>query len=163
MMKNKVGLWIDHAKAVVVTMTSGGEETLSILSEVEKQPRREGGEITGEAFEALQVPADDSRQRRLSGQLNVFYDTVIASVNKADAVLILGPSQAKGELKKRMEKEGLGERVVALETTGYLTDKQISAKIREYFKANPILNQKRAPVLSGKNTGVLKGNFRVVQ
>jgi predicted secreted protein len=68
-----------------------------------------------------------------------------------------------GELKKRMEKEGLGERVVALETTGYLTDKQISAKIREYFKANPILNQKRAPVLSGKNTGVLKGNFRVVQ
>jgi len=163
-MKKKMGLWIDHTKAVLVAMTPGGEENAVILSEVEKQPRRASDAVSGEPFEALQVPADDSRQRRLAGQLNVFYEAVIARVKKAEAILILGPGEAKGELRKRLEKDGLGERVVALETTGYLTDAQISARVREYFKAHPNLNQKRQiPLLPGKNPAWNKGQYRTIQ
>ena len=42
-MKTKVGLWIDHRKAIVVTVTDKGEEMGLIISMVEKQPRRSGG------------------------------------------------------------------------------------------------------------------------
>jgi hypothetical protein len=41
-MRTKVGLWIDHRKAIVVTVTEKGEEIKEIISEVEKQPRRSG-------------------------------------------------------------------------------------------------------------------------
>jgi hypothetical protein len=35
-MKTKVGLWIDHRKAIVVTVTEKGEDIKEIISEVEK-------------------------------------------------------------------------------------------------------------------------------
>jgi hypothetical protein len=142
-MKTKVGLWVDHEKAVVLALTPRGEEILSIKSEVEKQQGRLAGIRSTAPYEALQKQADDSRQRRLTGQLNIYYDAVIAGLRKAEAILILGPSEAKGEIKKRLEKEGLGERIVAVETTGFLTDRQIYAKIREYFRDNHGLNQSR--------------------
>ncbi|HSE85080.1 MAG TPA: hypothetical protein VLJ79_02570 [Candidatus Binatia bacterium] len=41
-MKNAVGLWIDHRKAVIVVITDKGEETRLIISKVEKQLRRSG-------------------------------------------------------------------------------------------------------------------------
>jgi hypothetical protein len=43
----------------------------------------------------------------------------------------------KGELKKHLELEGLGGRIVGIETTDKMTDPQIAAKVRQYF-----LNQK---------------------
>ena len=39
-MKTKVGLWIDHRKATIVTVTDKGEEMGLIISRVEKQLRR---------------------------------------------------------------------------------------------------------------------------
>jgi hypothetical protein len=41
-MGTKVGLWIDHRKAIVVAVTDKGEETGLIISKVEKQLRRSG-------------------------------------------------------------------------------------------------------------------------
>jgi len=62
-MRTKVGLWIDHRKAIVVTVTEKGEEIKEIISEVEKQPRRSGDSPLKGAYESHQVPADDSLQR----------------------------------------------------------------------------------------------------
>jgi type II secretory pathway component PulF len=38
-----MGLWIDHRKAVIVTVSDTGEETSVIESKVEKQPGRFAG------------------------------------------------------------------------------------------------------------------------
>jgi hypothetical protein len=42
LMKNAVGLWIDHRTAVIVVITDKGEETKLIISKVDKQRRRSG-------------------------------------------------------------------------------------------------------------------------
>ena len=62
------------------------------------------------------MPADDKRQRALTGHMNTFYDTVIGKIASADAMFIFGPGEAKGELKRRLEHQKLGSRVSALET-----------------------------------------------
>ena len=41
-MRTKVGLWIDHRKAMIVAVTDKGEEIGLIISKVEKQLRRSG-------------------------------------------------------------------------------------------------------------------------
>jgi hypothetical protein len=41
-MTARVGLWIDHRKAIVVTVTAKGDETRLVMSAVEKQLRRAG-------------------------------------------------------------------------------------------------------------------------
>lgn len=134
-MKNKAGLWIDHERAAIVMMTPHGEEMLRIQSRVEKQPSRRDGIRSSTPYESQKVPADDSRQRKLTGQQNIFYDAVIAAIRDADAILIFGPSEAKGQLKKRLTKDGLHGRVVAIETAGKMTERQIAVKIREHFLA----------------------------
>jgi hypothetical protein len=67
--------------------------------------------------------------------MNAFYDTVIGKIATADAMFIFGPGEAKGELKQRLEHRQLGSRVSALETADKLSDRQISAKVRQYFTA----------------------------
>jgi hypothetical protein len=44
-----------------------------------------------------------------------------------------GPGEAKGELRKRLEHEGLKGHILVVETTGKMTARQISARVRERF------------------------------
>jgi hypothetical protein len=134
-MKTKVGLWIDHKKAMVVAVTDKGEEIGLVISKVEKQLRRTGDSPLKGPYEPQQVPAGDSRQRTLTGHLNLYYDAVIASIREAESILIFGPGEAKGELKKRLERDKLGGRIVGFETVDKMTDRQIVAKVRKHFPA----------------------------
>lgn len=129
----KVGLWIDHRKASILTITEKGEEMKEIVSEVEKQLRRSGDSPLEGNYESSQVPADNSRQRAFTGQLNIYYDEVVACIRDAESILIFGPGEAKDELKKRLEGNNLGRRIVGIETVDKMTDNQIAAKIRQHF------------------------------
>jgi hypothetical protein len=71
-MRTKVGLWIDNRKALIVAVTDKGEEIRLIISKVEKQPGRSGGMRSTTSYEAQQVPADDSRERRSTGLFNIY-------------------------------------------------------------------------------------------
>jgi len=133
-MKSAAGLWIDHRKAVIVVVTDKGEEAKLIVSKIEKQLRRSGDSPLKGPYEAQQVPLDDSRQREFTGHLNIYYDAVIACIRDTEAILIFGPGEAKGELKKRLARNKLGGRVVDIETVDKMTDRQIAAKIRRRFR-----------------------------
>ena len=120
----QAGLWIDHRKAVIVLITDEGEEVKKIASGMEKHTRfmGEGGQ------------GEDVRDRQFGNQLNGYYDQVIAVVRDADSIQIFGPGEAKGELEKRLEHEGLKEHILAIETMDKMTDRQIAAKVRERFQ-----------------------------
>ncbi len=132
-MKTIVGLWIDHRKAVIARVSDQGEETRVIESDVEKQPGRFAGVRSTTSYESQKVPADDSRQREFTGQLHGFYDEVIAAIIDAESILIFGPGEAKGELRKRLGRRQHDGRIVAVETVDKMTDRQVAAKVREYF------------------------------
>ena len=132
-MKTHVGLWIDHEKAIVVAITDKGEEIRLIISKVQRQLRRSGDSPLEGPHERQQVPADDSRQRRLTGQLNIYYDAVIACIRDAESILIFGPGEAKGELQKRLKKSSLAGRIAGVEAVERMTDHQVAAKVRQHF------------------------------
>jgi stalled ribosome rescue protein Dom34 len=132
-MKTIVGVWIDHRKAVIAVVSDYGEETKVIESNVEKQPGRFAGIRSTTPFESQKVPADDSRERAFTGHLHGYYDEIIAAIRDAESILIFGPGEAKGELKSRLEWNKLGGRILAVETVDKMTDRQIAAKVREYF------------------------------
>lgn len=129
----KAGIWIDHRKALIVTIDAGEERTTVLFSAVEKHPERAGDSPLHGRYEALQVPADNRRQRTLTKQLDVFYDGVITAVRQVKSLLICGPGEAKGELRKRFERKGLGECIAAVETEDRMTDRQFAAKTHRYF------------------------------
>ncbi len=132
-MRTRVGLWIDHRKAIVVTVTDKGEEIGLIISKVEKQLRRSGNSPFKGSYESQLIPADDSQQRTLTGHLNLYYDAVVAGIGDAESILIFGPGEAKGELKKCLERNNLGGRIASVETVDKMTNRQIAAKVRQHF------------------------------
>jgi hypothetical protein len=132
-MNDHAGVWIDHRKAEVVGLTPDGEVVKIIHSNAEKHSERSGDSPLKGSYEAAQVPADDSRQRALTGELNTYYDAVIAALKPYSWLLIFGPGEAKGELQARLIKQKLGERIAAVETADKMTDRQIAAKVRAHF------------------------------
>ena len=132
-MKTTAGLWIDHRKAVIVLISDAGEKVLEIQSNVEKQPGRFAGVRSTTPFESQQVPADDRRVREFTGHLNQYYTEVIGAIREAESILIFGPGEAKGELKKQLDHSQPDQRILAVETADKMTERQIAAKIREFF------------------------------
>jgi hypothetical protein len=133
----KAGLWIDHREAIIVTLVDEVWEIKHILSNVEKQLRREGEPGHG-SFEPQLVPADDSRQREYTGELARYFDAIISFLKGSGCILIFGPGEAKGELKKRFEKHPVGERLITLETTDKMTEAQIVAMVQRRFESEPL-------------------------
>jgi hypothetical protein len=126
-MKKQIGLWIDHRKAVMVIITEDGEELKKITSNLEKHVRFTGGTASENGS------TEDVRDRQFGNHLNSYYDEVIAVIRGADSIQIFGPGEAKGELEKRLEREGLKAHILAIETVDKMTDRQISAKVREHL------------------------------
>jgi hypothetical protein len=135
-MKTNVGLWIDMKKAVIVFITGNDTEIKIIESNVDSQQGRINGVRSLTPYESLQVPADDSQQRDLTGHLHIYYDKVIDSIRDGHSVFIFGPGETKINLLKRMEKNKINGIVKNIETAGRMTDPQIAAKVRKYFLDN---------------------------
>ncbi len=122
-MKTTAGLWIDHRQAVIVLVTGQAEEIKLISSDIEKPHGRAGASMR----------ADDIRQRELTEHLNHYYEEVIAALGPAEDILLMGPGEAKGELKKRLARHPLNGRLIEVETVDKMTEPQIVAQVREHF------------------------------
>jgi len=130
----QVGLWIDHRRAIIVklTNTGTGHEIKQIESHIASNtcPSASQPAHSGHDFRSN----DDSHQeRRFVCHLNRYYDEIISAVDDAQSILIFGPGEAKGELKKRFESKEPKRRIVSVETGDKMTDPQIAAKVRQYF------------------------------
>jgi hypothetical protein len=127
-MKKEVGLWIDHREAVLVTITTKGEETTRVYSDSEVD-----AQYSGSSRSSGSQDAENMQDRKYTNTLERYYDAIIEYIRGADSIQIFGPGEAKGELVKRLKSKNLRKRIVSIETTDKLTDPQIVAKVRQQF------------------------------
>jgi hypothetical protein len=116
-MKRQVGLWIDHAKAVIFSLADEGAEIKRIVSKLGNDARISGG----------------IQKESITGHLNNHYDEVLSYIRDAEAILIFGPGEAKLKLKRKLENLEIQARIVGFETVEKMTDSQIVAKVRKHF------------------------------
>jgi stalled ribosome rescue protein Dom34 len=120
-MKRGVAVWIDHREAVIAAISGEVEATSRLESNIEKHVRFSSGE----------GGAEDQRDKRYANHLREYYDAVVSRIGDADAILLLGPGEAKHELEKRLRDEGFGTHIVGVETVDKMTDHQIAARARQ--------------------------------
>ena len=118
---------MDHRGAVLIFSGQNSERTERMESGAEKHERVAG-------LSAGDAPEDDHRDRHFAGHLNKYYDEVIRRLSAVEEVLLFGPGEAKGEFHKHLESKGFGGRVVAVEAADKMTEPQIAARVREYFR-----------------------------
>lgn len=133
-MIKQIGIWIDHKRAVILSVSAQGETIQKIESGIEKHVRYRGATRPRTPYSAQYQQGDDQIDKQFAGHLNKFYGKVIAQLRGADSVLIFGPGEAKSELKKRLAHEKVRVRNIMLEPADKMTDRQITAKIRRQFQ-----------------------------
>jgi hypothetical protein len=131
--KKEIGLWIDHREATIVILLDGEEEIRHIASNSGKHIRYSGSSHSKTPEGLKEVTSEDQRDRKFGNNLNKFYDEIISNIRGADSIQIFGPGEAKGELEKRIAREGLKAHILAVEAMDKMTDRQILAKVREHF------------------------------
>lgn len=143
-MKIFSGIWVDHKKAVIVTIKrpvrshEGEEETtlIKISSDAGRKVRLSGGSRTGKTPWGPQDIAVDSKiEAHQKQQLKKFYHQIFAAVKDANKILIMGPGEAKHELKNQVEKlKSTAAKIVDLQTIDKVTDNQFTANVRSFFR-----------------------------
>jgi hypothetical protein len=125
-MNKQVGLWINRNKAVIVSIANNIEARSIITSDMEHY-----------VLYSTVVPGDGSpeeiRDRRFWNHLGEYYDKIIAHIRDATEIQIFGPAEAKYELEKRLEMEGLAIHIVSMEDAEKMTDLQIAMKVQKRF------------------------------
>lgn len=154
-MATKAGVWIDHKQAVVVVMTDAGREIKKFKTGTEPSRRPTGGARSKHKYTPNDFIAEDRRKRKVVGDRKKVYDEVLACIRGANALLILGPGEAKGEFSKYVKAKKI-RGVVELETTDKLTDRQVAAKVSAHFAAvitgKSSARQKTTKAVPGKRT-----------
>jgi stalled ribosome rescue protein Dom34 len=132
-MTQKVGLWIDHRKAVVVSLGEGETTTRTIESNVGQRVRSQGGSRAATVYSHQGATYEPGRDQKYERHLNEYYDEVASAIAGADAILVMGPGEAKTEFGKRLERSGVDRSRVRIETSDKLTEPQIVEKIKVHF------------------------------
>ena len=124
-MTHEVGIWLDHKKAVIVTVSAGEVSTRMLISDVGPHTRYTGSQEGG---------GEKKYEERHRQNLDRYYDDVINQIGAPDALLLFGPGEAKLQLKDRLGRSNvLSETVVAVESADKLTEPQIVAKVKEFY------------------------------
>jgi thiamine biosynthesis protein ThiC len=129
------GIWIDHRKAVVLRITDEGEDIRQIISGYNKMAHGARGAPVKNAYTRNDFVAEDKLEHKAESHLNKYYDEVIALLKYVDSIFILGPGEAKGELKKRIEDKKLRGQIAHVETVDKMTDHEIAEHVRHLLWA----------------------------
>lgn len=128
----KVGIWIDHRRAVIVTIEHGQESIVVMDSDVDGRPKAAGRSGSSTKW-GPQAPINERRLEE-NYKLHVvnFYKDVIKAIGKPDQLLVMGPAQAKLEFSNELDKvAGVRDVPRKVETADKMTDPQVAAKVRE--------------------------------
>ena len=120
-----VGVWIDHKKAVIVSIAAGEVSTRTLTSNIGAHPHYSGSQEGG---------GEKKYEERYNQDLDRYYDDVIGQLGQPDTVLLFGPGEAKLQLEQRLGRShGSSRMIVAVETADKLTDPQIVAKVKGHY------------------------------
>lgn len=128
-MSHQTGIWIDHKKAVIVEVFAARVSTTTLASDVGPHSHYGGSQEGG---------GEKKYEERHAHHLDRYYDAVVGRLGEPDALLLLGPGEAKLELERRIARsKALAHSVVSVVSTDKLTDPQIVAKVKEHFERHP--------------------------
>lgn len=133
-MNHNVGIWIDHERAVIVSVSAEGVTARTLESEVGPHGRYSGRARYPTPDGPQSGGGEKKHEQRYGQHLDRYYDEVISQLGQPEALLIFGPGEAKLQFKERLSRSReLSERIVGIETTDSLTDPQIVAKVKKHF------------------------------
>src|SRR5215510_470125 len=131
-MDRHVGLWIDHKQAFLIR--NGAKKVEVIPSNVKHRIHFSGGSRIRGTYNQ-KMDSELHYNDRYKNQLEKYYTQIISAIQNADSIFIMGPGEAKLELKKLLQRhKDLRNRLVKVEKADKMTLNQIIARVRLFYE-----------------------------
>ena len=130
-----IGVWMDHSKACLIDPAKNTSAISTIKSPI--KPRR----IFGEEANRTRLGNNRSTNNEYSihekekNTTHAFYHKLADALNSYEEIFLFGPTTARKEFRNYTLKESLlaGKKVFS-HAADYLTNNQMVAQVRKYFK-----------------------------
>lgn len=134
-MKN-VGIWIDRKNAKVYSLSETEERMETISSNIHsfKHKGFSGARVKwGGPQDVLSARTMEEKEKN---ELNKYFDEIIHTIHKADAIAVFGPGQIPRMFTHRLEMKDkiLWTRLKTVEKADKLTDKQFKAHVQNFYR-----------------------------
>ena len=124
MMKTKqIGIWMDHASAHLMVLTSGTMETKIIDSR-----------FTHEEKKDTLHKGEKAMHHKEEHEELAYYKAIAAEIRMYEEVLLFGPTEAKAELLNLLKADHLFDKIdIETRQADKMTENQQHAFVKEYF------------------------------
>ena len=150
-MKSLMGVWIDHKKAVIVA--AGDAIATTVQSGVRGRTRFSGGSGHPGGYISQRGQSEKRGEERHRNALDRYLDAVVAAVRGAEALLILGPGEAKTELATRLGRTRSKGPRISTAAADKLTQAQIVAAVSRFFEPRPVATRSKAAAARARRGG----------
>ena len=131
-MDRKIGVWIDHKQAFVIS--ESGDKVEVIASNLEPPAHYSGGTRLGGKF-SQKADQELRHNDRINLQLTKYYRQVMTVLRDANLIFIMGPGKAKIEFEKVLKRyKSMQKRLVKVEPADKMTKNQMVAYVRKFYK-----------------------------
>jgi hypothetical protein len=132
-MSKEIGMWVDHCRAVIVTLEDHKETVQNIVSNMEKNTRFVSGPHFGATIDEKSATAEKIRDQQNDIHLVKYYAEIAYKIKGADSIMIFGSGEAKTELAAYLKQEKFTGKIAAVESVEKMTDRQISEKVHDFY------------------------------
>ncbi len=134
-LERKTGVWIDKQKAIIISFFGNDINVKKIESGIETRERVDGESGHISRFGSQSLNPESKKENRLNEQSKIFLKKVVEELSHSDEFVIFGPSTMKMELAKELkDKSGLGARLKGIESADDMTENQLNAWVKSFFK-----------------------------
>ncbi len=138
-MKKQSGIWLDLRNAYIVTLPPNGKKTppeVTVIPSAIEESAPTGGSRSQTPWGPQGGDNERSAQERRHHEEKRYFEAIIHLIPvDTDELVIFGPSEAKHGLLNEIEKhKHFHPKVMGLESTDKMSEKQIVAWVNQYFK-----------------------------
>ncbi len=121
--KQHAGVWLDNSSAVIISKTAGNNNSEYAIQDKVKAPENQSG--------GSEHTINNAKQ---TGNIK-YYKSVSALLLPYDEILIFGPGKAQEQFKNYLHEDAqFKNKQISIDSGEHLTDPQMIAKVREFFK-----------------------------
>lgn len=134
-MKKQIGIWLNTDKAVLVSLSDGGESIHTIESQIESRERFPGEGKNYSRLGAMFVNPSKKLTERRKHQMHHYFDEILHNLEDASSIYLFGPSKTKNLLEKEIRNHhGFEHKMVEVENADRMTQNQLIARVKDHFK-----------------------------
>lgn len=123
MITKQIGIWMDHARAHLMVLTSGEMETNIIEST-----------FTHEEKKLTLHKGQKAMHHKEQHEQLAYYKTIAAEIKQYEEVLLFGPTDAKAELLNLLKSDHYFDKIdIETRQADKMTENQKYAFVKEYF------------------------------